>query len=368
MPDDGKFDKSSLKKAIMSTMLAGVLTCNMVFPTAANFQDGTTIRNGDSPITSTEKTSQDVGDRPKGPQLTEDEDGSTGIILPKSSSAEQMTQGVGGEGPPTKESTELPDVDDDYVDWLPKGRSVTVTTFGDDEENGGGNTGGGGGGGGRGVVPQPIKPEPPAATDKEIEKQQPPLAQQPPVTETPGSIPFSDVSQSAWYSEPVKYVYSAGLMIGTSQNDFSPNTNLTRGMIVTVMHRHAGVPGVDAIDNPFDDVLDGAYCMDAVKWGAASGVVLGYGDAKYGPDDDVTREQLAAILYRYQQFSGNVPVNTVPAMNFNDSDQISGYAQEAVDALTKQGIINGKPGNVFDPQGNATRAEFAAMLYRYLND
>ncbi|MCL2766408.1 MAG: S-layer homology domain-containing protein [Peptococcaceae bacterium] len=106
------------------------------------------------------------------------------------------------------------------------------------------------------------------------------------------------------------------------------------------------------------------YYTNAVLWAAQNNIVLGYGDDRFGPNDDVTREQLAAILYRYQQFTGIFPPVILPAVEFADGNQIGEFAKEAVTNLTMQGIINGKPGNLFDPQGNATRAECAAMLHR----
>jgi len=156
-------------------------------------------------------------------------------------------------------------------------------------------------------------------------------------------------------------------MYGTSTKTFDPNMNLTRGMVVTVLHRMHGAAPTGEYKTPFPDVRDGVYYTDAVRWAAANGIVTGYENGLFGPDDLVTREQLAAILYRYQGFSGKKPASTHPAQMFADGDSISPYAKEAVNMLVTQGVIGGKPGNLFDPKGNATRAEYAAMLHRLAN-
>jgi hypothetical protein len=112
--------------------------------------------------------------------------------------------------------------------------------------------------------------------------------------------------------------------------------------------------------------LAGAYYEVAVSWAAEKGIVAGYGNGLFGPDDNVTREQLAVIMYNYQQFSGLRPVESLPAKNFADGHLISDWAKTAVSSLTRQGVISGKPGDLFDPSGNATRAEYASILYRFL--
>jgi len=146
---------------------------------------------------------------------------------------------------------------------------------------------------------------------------------------------------------------------------FSPNMTLTRGMVVTVLYRMAESPDASGLSNPFDDVSDGKWYSDAVKWAADNKIVNGYGNGKFGPMDNITREQMAVMLMNYQQFSGNIPPDVVMDREFSDRDKISVWAKDAVDKLTKQGIINGRPNNLFDPDGEATRAEFAAILHRY---
>ena len=200
---------------------------------------------------------------------------------------------------------------------------------------------------------------------QEQEPQQPEEQPTQPQQTTSGS-PFTDVQPSAWYYNDVLYVSNLGLMTGTAPDQFSPDLTLTRGMIVTVLYRQAGSPSVSGAVNPFNDVPENEYYADGVIWAADNGIISGYGNGMFGPNDDITREQLATIIYRYQQFSGVNPPSLLEAKVFNDGDKISTYALEAVNTLTSQGIITGKPGDLFDPQGTATRAEFAAMLHRFL--
>jgi hypothetical protein len=177
--------------------------------------------------------------------------------------------------------------------------------------------------------------------------------------------PFTDVNDSDWFHDDVLYVYSRGLMAGTAADEFSPQTATTRGMLVTILYRAAGQPDVSGFVNPFDDVTENRYYTDAVKWAAQNAIVNGYGNGKFGPNDNITREQLAAILYRYEQFSEKIPPDIAAAREFADWDSIDDYAKSAVNVLVAQGIVNGRPGKQFDPQGEAARAETAAMLHRF---
>jgi len=209
-------------------------------------------------------------------------------------------------------------------------------------------SGGGGGGGGTVTETKPVE---------EIEDEGPPLG---------AAFPFRDVLESNWFYGDVYYMWENELMNGTSATLFSPNDPVRRGMVVTVLYRMEGEPDVSGLDNPFDDVAGGMYYTDAVTWAADKGIVLGYNDSEYGPNDNVTREQLAAILYRYQNFTKKIPPDANEGIVFADERSISEYALKPVGALVAQGIINGKENNMFDPKGNATRAEYAAMLHRYL--
>jgi hypothetical protein len=177
--------------------------------------------------------------------------------------------------------------------------------------------------------------------------------------------PFADVKESDWFFDNMMFAYTHGLFAGTSDTTFSPNTSMTRGMIVTVLYRLAGEPAVSGT-NPFSDVKDGTLYTDAVAWAAANGIVSGIGGGKYAPDAPITRQDLAVILMRYANFAGvKLPV-TREYVSFLDDADIANYAKEAIEAFFKAGIINGKPGNEVDPTGTATRAEVAAMLHRFL--
>ncbi|MCL1809863.1 MAG: S-layer homology domain-containing protein [Clostridiales bacterium] len=192
-------------------------------------------------------------------------------------------------------------------------------------------------------------------------------------TETPLAEPddapwFEDVLQSHWFYGDVRYVHENSLMNGTSTSPrlFSPNATLTRGMVVTVLYRQAGSQDASGFENPFNDIEEGAWYTPAVKWALEYGIVYGYGSGEFGPNDNVTREQLAVILKRYAGFRETNLPELRGYESFSDEGAIAGYATDAVEALFKAGVINGKPNGVFDPQGTATRAEFAAMLHRFL--
>lgn len=172
---------------------------------------------------------------------------------------------------------------------------------------------------------------------------------------------YTDLAANAWYTEAVGYVMSYGLFNGTSDTTFAPNTSMTRGMLATVLHRADGLPDGELPD--FDDVPTGQYYTEAVGWAAERGIVTGYGDGTFGPDDPITREQLAVMLWRYA--GKPTPPNLL--LNFTDADQAGDYAQDALRWAVEQGIINGKGGGILDPKGQATRAEVAAMLTRYLS-
>jgi Listeria/Bacterioides repeat len=183
---------------------------------------------------------------------------------------------------------------------------------------------------------------------------------------TPKPVPnFIDVSKSAWYRKDVNYVVENGLMNGTSKNLFSPDMNLTRGMIVTILYRQAGSPDVSKLANPFSDVSNGTYYTKAVKWAAANKIVQGSG-GKFKPDDNITRQDFSVILYRYAKFASIKMPAKRNYSNFADQSSIASYAKGAVETFYKAKIVNGKTGNNFDPKGNTTRAEGAAILHRFL--
>lgn len=184
-------------------------------------------------------------------------------------------------------------------------------------------------------------------------------------TETPSETKFNDVSANDWFASAVDYVTSKGMMNGTADNTFSPKANTTRGMVVTVLYRLENQPSTSAAS--FTDVASGAYYANAVAWANANGIVSGYGSGKFGPNDKVTREQLAAILYRYAQYKKyDVSVGEdTNILSYDDAQSISSYAIPAIQWACGAGVVTGKSGSKLDPKGNATRAEVAAMLMRF---
>jgi hypothetical protein len=138
-------------------------------------------------------------------------------------------------------------------------------------------------------------------------------------------------------------------------------------MIVTILYRQAGSPSIGGLANPFSDVPAGQWFTDAVIWAAENNIVEGIGGGLYDPNTNITREQLAAILYRYAQFLDKVPADSLEGgLSFTDAALISDYAKDAALFCSNNGIITGKPGNLFDPKGQATRAEAATMLNRFI--
>ena len=174
---------------------------------------------------------------------------------------------------------------------------------------------------------------------------------------------FSDVAADAWYADAVTYVRDNGLMSGTSDTTFTPGGTMTRGMLVTTLYRMAGSPSLENEDlgYPFADVPGDAWYADGVYWARLAGVVGGYSEDQFGPDDPVTREQIAAILWRY---AGSPAAES--GTDFADEGSISAYAAQAVDWARTNGIVNGVEGNRFLPQSSATRAQVATILRNYL--
>lgn len=175
---------------------------------------------------------------------------------------------------------------------------------------------------------------------------------------------FNDVADKDWFADAVKYVADKGMMNGTSKTTFGPNDSTTRGMIVTVLYRLENEPSAAAAS--FNDVVSGQYYTDAVAWANANGIVTGYGNGKFGPNDVVTREQLAVILYRYAQYKKyDVSVGEdTNILSYADAQSVSAYAIPAMQWAGGAGIVNGSNGKL-NPQNNATRAEVATMLMRY---
>ena len=187
------------------------------------------------------------------------------------------------------------------------------------------------------------------------------------VDENPGTDvnPFTDISEKDWFYGDVMFVYENGLMLGTSKTLFSPHGTAMRGMMATILWRMEGSP-VPKGKNSFTDVEAGKWYADAITWTAENGIFAGYGKDKFGPDDPITREQLAAIFYRYADYKGYDLTVKGDLDKFKDADKITDYAKTAMQWAVGSGLVNGKSGNLLDPQGTATRAEIAAMLHRFI--
>ena len=180
-----------------------------------------------------------------------------------------------------------------------------------------------------------------------------------------GANPFTDVSEKDWFYGDVMFVYENGLMLGTSKTLFSPYGTATRGMMATILWRMEGSPAPKG-KNSFTDVEAGKWYADAITWTAENGIFAGYGKDKFGPDDPITREQLAAIFYRYADYKGYDLTVKGNLDKFKDADKITDYAKTAMQWAVGSGLVKGKSGNLLDPQGTATRAEIAAMLHRFI--
>ena len=213
----------------------------------------------------------------------------------------------------------------------------------DGHSSGGGSSGGGSSSGNNGS--QTEEPDEPSGTQDENV--------------------FSDVSSSAWYAEAVNYVYENGLMTGISSTQFAPNNTLTRAMVVQTLYAMANKPAVSGSEN-FTDVSSGDWFADAVTWASANGIVSGYNATQFAPNDPLTREQLALILYGYAQMRGyNTTQSGTSIQKFTDYGSISAWALEAMDWAVNAGLLSGKGNGVLDPTGTATRAEVAQILMNF---
>ena len=179
------------------------------------------------------------------------------------------------------------------------------------------------------------------------------------------SMRFDDVTKGDWFYKDVEYVYNEGIMDGVSKREFAPNETLTRAMIVKILYRIEGEPaGYRSSD--FNDVESGRWYTGAVAWAAEKEIVKGYGNGKFGPNDPVTREQLAAILYRYTQYKGwSTTAASGSLKGFADAASVSSYAVDAMNWAVDEGLLKGA-NNKLSPKSNATRAQVAAIIHRYL--
>lgn len=247
------------------------------------------------------------------------------------------------------------------------------------ETSGGGDSGGSSGGSSGGPTLPPAPPEPPVQPEPPIV----PLWQS----------PFVDVGPDNWFYSSVEYVCSKGLFEGVSKDTFLPNASMTRAMLVTVIHRLAGLAESEDTGSGFDDVTDGSWYSDAVMWAQGEGIVTG-SESRFNPEDSVTREQMVTMLYRYVKAAGTQPDSQtdsqagqpadfspdstpdVPSASspgwteedlagFADSADVSPWAREAMAWAVNIGLIEGRPGGRLDPTGTATRAEVAAIMQRF---
>ena len=190
-----------------------------------------------------------------------------------------------------------------------------------------------------------------------------------PVQEEPVAAPtnkFTDVKNGDWFYDSVMYVKNGGLMNGTTETTFAPNNNLTRAMLVTVLYRLEGSP--DAAKAPFADVKAGSYYEKAVAWAQANGIVNGYTATTFGPDDNITREQIATIMHRYASFKKyDVSVGeSTNILSYDDSTSVASYAIASVQYAVGSGLMKGKTEKTLNPKDNATRAEIAVILNRFI--
>ena len=175
---------------------------------------------------------------------------------------------------------------------------------------------------------------------------------------------FTDVDTTQWYHESIDYVVEKGMMNGVSSTSFAPDADTTRGMIVTILYRLEGSPAAASAVS-FDDVAADEYYADAVAWASANGIVTGYDSSRFGPNDQITREQLAAILYRYAGFKKYDVSKTSDLSAYTDSASVSDYAADALEWANAEGLVNGMGDGRIAPQGSAVRAQAATILMRF---
>ena len=178
-----------------------------------------------------------------------------------------------------------------------------------------------------------------------------------------GALPFNDVNTGDWFYDYVEYVYENGIMDGVDSGVFSPNTATTRGMVVTILYRLAGEPTVRG-GNDFADVAENTWYTDPVAWASNAGIVNGTSATTFSPDAPVTREQFAAMLYRYMDYIGEDVSASANLSRYADASSVSPYAEGAMSWAVAEGIINGRTATTLEPAGNCTRAEVSAMIAR----
>ena len=182
-------------------------------------------------------------------------------------------------------------------------------------------------------------------------------------SDAPSDLPFTDVTEKDWFYNDVKYAYENGLMNGVGEGLFGPSGTTTRGMIVTILYRLEGEPS--AALSAFQDVASNQWYAKAVGWAAANGIVTGYSESQFGPNDKITREQMAAILYRYAAYKGYDVSQRADLSKYEDQGTISSYAVDSMAWANGEGLINGIDADTLNPKGSAIRAQVAAILHRF---
>ena len=179
-------------------------------------------------------------------------------------------------------------------------------------------------------------------------------------------LPFEDVESDAWYKDAIDYVYSKNLMQGSSEDGFAPDVKTDRGTMAKVLYNLAGGTGAGSVELSFPDVVEGVQDVEAIYWAASHGLVVGYDNGNFGPRDNVTREQMAVMLYRYAQFQNmDVTVEGDVLKDFTDSESIGDWSREALAWAVSRRLFGGRDDGRMAPGDNATRAEVAAVVMRF---
>lgn len=184
------------------------------------------------------------------------------------------------------------------------------------------------------------------------------------------SLPFTDVADGAWYYDAVVYAYDKGLMTGTSATEFAPDVTMTRGMIASVLYRLEGNPAMSDgnLGYPYEDVEGDDWYAMPIYWARQNGIMNGYSQTTFGPNDTITREQLAATLYNYTAYKGGDVSARADLSKYADAASISSWAEDVLSWANAEGLVGGMTTTTIDPQSGATRAQVAAIMQRYLGD
>ena len=249
-----------------------------------------------------------------------------------------------------------------------KSIGLRVTTNANNNSGGSGGSSGGGSGSGSGNGGNSSGNNNPDVTvPPEEDKSDSPDENKPDSSETdrPDIPEMTDIS-AHWAQDDIAFVIERGLLKGTDTHTFSPNIKMTRGMFVTVLGRLAQADTSSYTSSSFTDVANDTYYAAFIEWATQQGIVNGMGNRTFAPNEPITREQMAVMMYSYAKAMGITLPKINEEISFKDSNEISEYAKEAVNIMQRAGIIGGKDGNLFDPKGDATRAEVSAVLSRFV--